>query len=144
MFESDSHPSPASAAVLLLCTDGRSLSKIFPQTNLCKPWRKESSPNPLSFIQREHHRGNSVTGRKTCVKCTCKSDSMPRRLLSRLRSIVSPFRSSLICSKMPSTVRFWTALSLTIWVRNSSNPVSLQGTQNINLRPPVNHSRRRI
>lgn len=70
---------------------------------------------------------------------TCKSDSMPSKLLSRLRSIVSPFRSSSICSKMPSTVRFWTALSLTMWVRKSSNPVSLQhihiSTSNTNSTP---------
>lgn len=65
---------------------------------------------------------------------TCRSDSMPRRLRRRLRSIVSPFRSSSICSKMPSTVRFWTALSLTMWVRNSSSPVSLQNTQRVSLR----------
>lgn len=65
---------------------------------------------------------------------TCRSDSMPRRLRRRLRSIVSPLRSSSICSKMPSTVRFWTALSLTMWVRNSSSPVSLQNTQSVSLR----------
>lgn len=65
---------------------------------------------------------------------TCRSDSMPRRLRRRLRSIVSPLRSSSICSKMPSTVRFWTALSLTMWVRNSSSPVSLQNAQSVSLR----------
>lgn len=56
---------------------------------------------------------------------------MPSRLRSRLRSIVSPFRSSSICSKRPSTVRFWTAPSLTMWVRNSSSPVSLRNTKNV-------------
>lgn len=37
VLESDSHLSPASAAVLLLRTDGRSQSEIFPQMNLCIP-----------------------------------------------------------------------------------------------------------
>lgn len=58
-------------------------------------------------------------------KITCRSESMPSKLRRRLRSTVSPFLSRSICSKIPSTVRLWTAESLTMCVRNSSSPVSL-------------------
>lgn len=60
------------------------------------------------------------------AKITCRSESMPSKLRRRLRSTVSPFLSRSICSKIPSTVRAWTVLSLTMCVRNSSSPVSLQ------------------
>lgn len=129
--KSHSHLAPASAAVPRRRTDDWSRSKTSPQRNLCKPEKKGRRSGGTDTDIRSVY--FTVCWESRRPWSTCRSDSMPSRLLRRLRSIVSPLRSSSICSKMPSTVRFCTALSLTMWVRNSSKPVSLQETDKISL-----------
>lgn len=59
---------------------------------------------------------------------TCRSESMLRRLRSRLRSTASPLRSLSIRSRMPEMVLLCTFISLIMWKRKSSKPMSLQAT----------------
>lgn len=56
---------------------------------------------------------------------TWRSESMLSKLRSRLLSTASPLRSRPISSRIPSMVLLCTVLSLTMWLRNSSRPMSL-------------------
>lgn len=56
---------------------------------------------------------------------TCKSHSIRSRLLSSCLSTASPLRSLSIKSRTPLIVRDWTTLFVTMCMRNSSSPRSL-------------------
>lgn len=116
-----SHLSPAWASDPQLRTVGSSLLKTSARMSLYTP----DNTHQHTLFKRHFQNPTGSWHHQCFYAITCRSDSMPSKLLSRLRSTVSPLRSRSICSRIPSTVRLWTAPSLTMCVRNNSSPVSL-------------------